>query len=268
MSDSISNLLQKLEQIRHDIRATRTEQVFSIPLRYRLNEVAGDYFSEVVPVAINLEGVEKELQDAEATFKGIHALSRKNCSKRKCLAQLKVAREHLVKLEEATLSSSSKRSARSITPADGLIVETLKELCPSAALSYEQALQDLQLTSRKSWRGPATDLREALRETLDVLAPDKEVESMPGYKPEAGVKRPTMKQKVRFILRNRGYGTGQLAAPESAIEGVEELVEALYALSTHVPAYLRTLSPLGKRSCAFMHGYELRYVNCLNYQRD
>lgn len=241
MSESISTLLQKLEQVRHDVRTTKTNQIFSVPLRATLNEIASDYFSEVVPIVINLEGVEKELQNAEAIFKGIHTLSRKNCSKQKCLAQLKASRECLVRLEGAALSGAHKKLPGSLTRTDGMIIETLKELCPSASLSYEQAIQDLQSTSRMSWRGPATDLREALRETLDVLAPDKEVESMPGYKLEVDAKRPTMRQKVRFILRNRGYGSGQLATPESAIEGVEGLVggvvRSVYTrsnVSTHI----------------------------------
>jgi hypothetical protein len=50
---------------------------------------------------------------------------------------------------------------------------------------------------------------------------------MPGYKLEPDAKRPTMKQKVRYILRKRGFGSGQLAASESAVEGVEGIVGGL-----------------------------------------
>lgn len=51
-------------------------------------------------------------------------------------------------------------------------------------MAYQQALLDLATPDRLSWRGPATDLREALRETLDVLAPDDEAKAMPGFKLE------------------------------------------------------------------------------------
>jgi hypothetical protein len=55
-----------------------------------------------------------------------------------------------------------------------------------------------------SWRGPATDFRESLRETLDHLAPDSAVKAEPGFKLEQNTSGPTMKQKVRFILKKRG----------------------------------------------------------------
>jgi hypothetical protein len=70
-------------------------------------------------------------------------------------------------------------------------------------------------------------LREALRETLDVLAPDTDVEKMPGYRHEGDAKRPTMKQKTRYILKNRGASSGQLAAPETAIAGLEDMLGGL-----------------------------------------
>ena len=56
-----------------------------------------------------------------------------------------------------------------------MIIGTLTSLLPSSARSYEQAIRDLQSADRLSWRGPATDLRESLRETLDHLAPDADV---------------------------------------------------------------------------------------------
>jgi hypothetical protein len=77
---------------------------------------------------------------------------------------------------------------------------------------------------RESWRGPATDLREALRETLDVLAPDEGVTKEPGFKLEKDAHRPTMKQKVRYILKKRGTPHGAMAAPESAMEGIENIL--------------------------------------------
>jgi hypothetical protein len=54
-----------------------------------------------------------------------------------------------------------------------------------------------------TFRGTASELREALRETLDHLAPDEDVMKAPGFKLERDRKAPTQKQKVRFILRSR-----------------------------------------------------------------
>jgi 2-polyprenyl-6-methoxyphenol hydroxylase-like FAD-dependent oxidoreductase len=59
-------------------------------------------------------------------------------------------------------------------------------------------------------------MREALRETLDALAPDTEVEKMPGYRLEPSAQRPSMRQKARFILKNREMVGNQIAVSETA----------------------------------------------------
>ena len=80
---------------------------------------------------------------------------------------------------------------------DTQIIDTLQSIVPSAALSYEQAAADIHSPKRLSWRGPATDLREALRETLDYLAPDNDVKAMPGYRQDAGADGPTRRDELR-----------------------------------------------------------------------
>jgi hypothetical protein len=101
---------------------------------------------------------------------------------------------------------------------------------------------DLRAAERLSWRGPATDLREALRETLDHLAPDDDVTSAPGFKLEKDANGPTMKQKVRHILRSRGVGKSEFQTPEAATQAVDEIVgtfvRGVYtrsSVSTHTP---------------------------------
>ncbi|MEH6743822.1 hypothetical protein [Hyphomonas sp.] len=123
---------------------------------------------------------------------------------------------------------------------DGNIVAKLAELVPSASLSYKQALQDLEDTSRISFRGPALEFREALREILDHLAPDDEVTAEVGYQVDKGRNGPTMKQKVRFIMKRKGMRSSS-PAPEQALTAFEEavasLTRAVYELSskaTHV----------------------------------
>jgi hypothetical protein len=125
---------------------------------------------------------------------------------------------------------------------DQLIIDALQKDLPSAARSYEQALTDLAGVERLSWRGPATDLREALRETLDHLAPDNEVEKQSDYKHEAETDGPTMKQKVRYVLRKRSATSPTEDSTTSAAEAVEAtmgtFVRSVYrrsAVSTHTP---------------------------------
>ena len=120
-------------------------------------------------------------------------------------------------------------------------MSTLAGLVPSAGLSYEQACIDLRSVSRRSYRGAAAELREALREVLDHLASDRDVTAQSGFKLEADQKKPTMKQKVRFILVSRGKGKTQTAPAENSTSLVEERVGALArsvydrsSLSTHV----------------------------------
>lgn len=121
------------------------------------------------------------------------------------------------------------------------ILRILQSMLPSAAASYQQAILDFRDGSRRSMRGTAVELREALREVLDHLAPDGEVTGMPGFKLEPGQARPTMRQKARFVLRSRGYSDATTKAPEDAAAVVEELVAALVrsvyqagAFTTHI----------------------------------
>jgi hypothetical protein len=121
------------------------------------------------------------------------------------------------------------------------IIETLNALVPTAALSYTQALRDLTQIDRVSFRGPALELREALREILDHLAPDEAVSEQPGFKLEDGQRRPTMRQKALFILRSRGMAKTALEAPRDAVEIIENSASSLArstygrsALSSHV----------------------------------
>ncbi len=124
---------------------------------------------------------------------------------------------------------------------ENIIYETLLQIIPTAALSYKQALVDLADKNRISYRGVANELRETLRETLDHLAPDKVVTSQPNFKFEKDRTKPTMKQKVRYILKARELSENYLKPPEEAVEIVEELIasftRSVYersSISTHV----------------------------------
>lgn len=107
---------------------------------------------------------------------------------------------------------------------DQKILRTLVDLLPSAAQSYQQALLDLADTERLSFRGPAHELRESLREVLDHLAPDAEVVKAPGFKLEKDRTKPTMKQKVRFIFKARERSATESAAPEDAANTIDALI--------------------------------------------
>jgi hypothetical protein len=145
------------------------------------------------------------------------------------------------------------------TEEDEQIISKLDALVPSAALSYKQAILDLKDDSRVSFRGPALELREALREILDHLAPDSEVTAAPGYVQEKDRAGPTMKQKVRFIMKKKGKRSSS-DAPEQAVTAFEEaiaaLTRAIYERSsqaTHVASERQTVVQLRRYVVAILH---------------
>lgn len=108
-----------------------------------------------------------------------------------------------------------------ITVTERRIIDTLQKLVPAAAASYEQCLFDLADPSRKSHRGTAHELREALRETLDYLAPDGAVLAESDFKLDANTTRPTQRQKALHVLKKRGLSKEAMRAPELAVQMIE-----------------------------------------------
>jgi hypothetical protein len=115
------------------------------------------------------------------------------------------------------------------------LIAALKDILPAAAAGYEQALRDLASPERVSYRGVASEFREVLREVLDHFAPDNRLPKSPDGR------KPTMKAKVRYILRARSMGDTRRGAAESTAEilddGVPNLARSVYdlgSLDTHV----------------------------------
>jgi len=137
----------------------------------------------------------------------------------------KAVRKLLPKItSQLEMQGGAAAALASTSPADQIIIDTLANLLPSAAQSYQQAVIDLADAGRVSLRGPAHELRESLREVLDHLAPDAEVLKSPNFKLETGRTKPTMKQKVRFIFKARDQSTTESAAPEGAANTIDALI--------------------------------------------
>lgn len=158
------------------------------------------------------------------------------------IGQLNELRPYLL---EATVDlMKSRGTARLVlSETERAILDTLAALLPPCAASYEQALRDIAQGGRASWRGTATELRETLREVMDHLAPDDKVSGAPGFELEKDQRRPTQRQKVRFILKARRSSSAAVAVAESSLNTVEEAVAALArstyqsgSVSTHVGA--------------------------------
>ena len=200
------------------------------------------YFRSVKPELTSLALKAEVFATLDGHMEELLLLAQKNALRTSYLETVKAIDNGLKQLEiSCIMSPPLNENDRSSDSRQGLIAETLKGILPTAGLSYEQTCVDLADKKRKSYRGPAAELRESLRETLDYFAPDDKVTAESGFKYESGLKKPTMKQKVGFILRSRGKSKGISKTPENTVDVVEDkigtLARSVYqrtSISTHV----------------------------------
>ncbi len=255
MSIAIEAVLKETDQLRRALKSGPGVQIQANSDCEKIRTLCTSYFA----TRSELADVEDALA-ADGIFKELHSAARGKPSRTKVVNRLATAKQLLVKLEGAALTSAAAKSAGRLTATDQLIIDTLRDVCPSAAAAYSQALADLGSNNRESWRGPATDLREALRETLDLLAPDNEVTKESGFKLEKDAHRPTMKQKVRYILKKRGTPHGAMAAPESAVLGIEDIVGGI-TRSVYNRTSISTHTATDKKEVVRVHAW-VRLVLC------
>ncbi len=213
----------------------------AVSLRDEVKSVARKYMHEARSI-LTQEGFEEDLALFDQHFKRLYELAEgtnKAASYKWRISSVRKALPKVTSRLEMEIASGREGATQSIV--ETLIVETVTALVPTAGLSYQQAIHDLADVNRVSFRGTATELREVLREVLDHLAPDTAVMKSDGFVLEKDRPKPTMKQKVRFILKARGQGASTTASPEKAAEAVEsivgELARSVYSfgsLVTHV----------------------------------
>ncbi len=244
MSISLKEFIQEVDSARKALNKEKSKkQLHSQKVRDSLRLIAENYFNLVRPSLIDIGRQDPDVAEIDWRMQELITLCHKKGSVTKYQSILAEAKSALIAVEtRALVSPQIGNASTSISEVDNAIIDTLSRLLPSAELSYHQALLDLESNSRLSWRGPATDLRESLREVLDHLAPDEDVKSMSGYKQEPSTNGPTMKQKVRYILKNRGVGKSAAAPAETATDAIEEavgsFVRSVYtrsSISTHTP---------------------------------
>jgi len=257
-------LLQKVLSLADDskraLRAVKGPQVHSQSLRNDLRLFAGTYFKDVRPSVLR-DGIQaQDLQEVDAHLQELAELCHKHGAVTKYLRLVGRSRKALIALDGRILSTSTAIPSGRIAAVDQEIVRTLTELIPGAAASYQQALVDLQGETRSSWRGPATDLRESLRETLDHLAPDADVIAMPGFKAEPNTNGPTMKQKVRFVLKSREVSKSVADPAEDAANVVETIVGS-FVRSVYTRSSVSTHTPTDKKEVTRLLQY-VRLVLC------
>jgi hypothetical protein len=194
----------------------------------------GEFRSQVTKCGLSdelLSSLDTEMQELLR-----HAQNRTR--KKKYSTTIRAIRKAVDQLElEMTFrATAAPNEETGVDKQDLALLRTLETVCASAAASYRQGLEDLNEKARLSWRGTATEFREALRETLDVLAPDDAVKSQPDFRLEPNTNGPTMKQKTVFILKNRRERHAAIETAKNALDLIEEkmgsFLRSVYARSS------------------------------------
>lgn len=221
-----------VEALERAISRSSAVNVNAAALRSQARELVQHYFREARPELIELELPPDDVRVLDAQMQTLLQLANGRNAKTSYTSLLRATRQTLQALEparERRIGETRSDSPRAVlSQAESRILETLRELAPTAALSYEQVIRDLaDSANRVSWRGTANELRETLREVLDKLAPDATVIASDGFKFERGMTTPTHKQKVRHILRSRDIGSTLRKTPEDAASLVDELIASI-----------------------------------------
>jgi Predicted pPIWI-associating nuclease len=242
--DSWGHLVDLVRSFRASVQRAQGGRINSSVLRGSGKELVQHYFRFARPEldALGLEGTEQldELMRSllestngrtlKKTYLSVLAKVQRSLAEIEGQRELRIGQRQMVQTRPGSQVQATVTAAPSET--ESRIIGALDRLVPSASLSYRQALADLSNRGRISFRGTANELREALREVIDELAPDEDVMGVKGFRLVSGQTKPTRKQKVRYILKSQGVsGTGR-GAPERAVELIEELVTS-FATSTY-----------------------------------
>ena len=242
----LGRLLADVDALAASLRRGKARDVNDQASKDRTIALATDYFNNARPQIVRVLGETEELVTNDARWQQLIRIAHGSNPRKSYMRELAELRRGLTQLNVIALSAQPLAAAQtrhptSLSREEELIATTLERLAPSAAASYRQGLIDLYTADRLSYRGTAAEFREALRETLDHLAPDDAVTAQAGFRLEEGQTRPTMKQKVRFVLSSRGRNKTQRDAAEKTLRLAEELagdvMRAVYnraSVATHV----------------------------------
>jgi hypothetical protein len=245
MIEAHNHLSKVLESLTSELRHVKAGPVRDQSFREQVKSLVRAYWGEFRPAFSNGGIPEELLSPLDAKTEELLAQAQRLTLRDKYMATLKAARIGVNALElEAMRRAAVKPSdGPAIDSRDRLLLDTLARVCASAALSYRQGLVDLSDAGRLSWRGTATEFREALRETLDFLAPDDAVQGQPGFELEKDARGPTIKQKTVFILKSRRVRGAAMETAKRGVDLVEEMMGAFArsvysrsSASTHGPA--------------------------------
>ncbi|MDE1988234.1 MAG: hypothetical protein KGI39_00830 [Patescibacteria group bacterium] len=236
-NDNLAEKLKQTERLAKTVNSIKSLQLGSASVKDETKAFVKAYF-EILQSDLKNLGIPTE--ELDTSMQNLITLTNSKALTSKYKKFLQKIKSELVTIESTGSYTLRNRNTKIIkNDYESALLKILGQIIPAIASSYQQILNDLN-TSRISYRGTVAEMREVLRETLDYLAPDEEVTKMKGFKLEKDMTRPTMKQKVRYVLRNRGKSETAIKSPEDAAyvvdEGIERLVRSTYnrgSLSTH-----------------------------------
>lgn len=221
----LHDLGRRTDRLRATLSKQKTRQLNSSAIKNGIKDYVQYYFRSVRPHLIRMGLGTDSIDDGMQRFLELANRRGSVVQYKACVSEIKELLKGLEVAAERQLSDAASEASAAPNHVEAQILTTLRQLLPTTASSYEQVLDDLSKT-RLSYRGTATELREILRETLDKLAPDADVQNAPGFQLEKGRERPTMAQRARFVLRQRGVANNSIDVPKKAIEIVEQTVSS------------------------------------------
>lgn len=229
--EALDELSQHVATLLQFTNSGRSKSLAGTKVQPVARAIATTYFESIRPDLDIVKSRAGLVDEIDFVIQSLLQLASGTREKQAYAGQLNELRPYLL---EATVDLMKSKGATRLvlSETEKSILETLAALLPACAESYEQALRDITQGARISWRGTATELREALRGVIDHLAPDDKVADPAGFQLEPGQMRPTQKQKVRYILKARRSGSSVLAVAEASLATVDEAVAAL-ARSTY-----------------------------------
>lgn len=241
MIEHVRTLQEQLKDFNGKLLKIKSKQIYHATVKNVAKNIVDTYFRNTKSFLTNAEIDKAVISDLDSNMQSLLEATHKSTTLaiyKKVISKIRKLTLEIEKL--CLLAESDSNREFQLESVDKKIIDTLKGFIPSAALSYEQALMDLQVPERLSWRGPATDFRETLRECLDHLAPDKEIESSQGFKLEQNTNGPTMKQKTQYILQKRKLSKTAVKTTNKSVELIDEMwgsfVRTVYSrasVSTH-----------------------------------
>jgi hypothetical protein len=235
-------LIPRLDKLLADLKASKAINVNSPALKQSVIDLARFFFQDCRQSFVSLVSPD-EIGKIDNYWQALVRLAHGRNLRQSYLKLASVLKREMTEMNIRGISASRRReqTVSKFSQSEVLLIKTLGALVPSASQSYVQGILDLASVERSSYRGTASEFREALRETVDHLAPDDSVMQADGFALEVGRTQPTMRQKVKFILKSRGMNETQRTVAEKSLELIEalcgEIARAIYnraSLATHL----------------------------------